>query len=67
MHSYSKELRAPTHFSRMAPVIYRFELLVAYTKSKLYVRSPHGHAHLNLDALILHEPVFTEKKEATDF
>jgi len=53
MHTYSKELRIPTHPSRMALVIYRFELLVAYTESKLYVRSPHRYVHLNPDTLVL--------------
>jgi len=65
MHTYSKELRTPTHHSRMASVIYRFQLLIAYNENKLYVRSPYGHVHPNPD--VLHESIPTEKKEAADF
>jgi hypothetical protein len=51
----------------MTPVIYKFEVLVAYNGNKLYVRSLLGHVHPNLDVLVQHEPTPTEKEEAEDF
>jgi hypothetical protein len=65
MRTYSKELRFPTRPSRRAPVIYRFELLVAYNGNKLYVGSSTEHS--NLDVLVRHELTPTEKEEAEDF
>jgi hypothetical protein len=51
----------------MTPVVYRFELLVVYNGNNLFVRSPPEHVHPNLDVLVLHKPIPTEKEEAEDF